>query len=156
MIHNAILRTYTDPPIRKGPRIDGGEAASSTERLAQRARIRVRDLRAAIGTLSGGNQQRFLARREADAARSLLIAVHPTRGLDIVATDELREAIIAHRNDGNGVLLISEDLDELLVVADRILVMYEGRVVHASSTKSADREEVALAMGGVVETEQPS
>jgi simple sugar transport system ATP-binding protein len=78
-----------------------------------------------------------------------LVAVHPTRGLDIGASEELHRLLYEHRARGGAVLMISEDLDELLEVADRIAVMYEGRINGEFESKEADRETIGLRMGGV-------
>ncbi len=146
--HNAVLREYRDPPISRGLRIDGREAGKFARALVQLADVRVPTVRVLVRNLSGGNQQRLLAGRETRIASRLLVAVHPTRGLDIGATDEVRRVLIEHRNAGSAVLLISEDLDEVLAMADRVVVMYEGGVVGEFDGKNADREEIGLRMGG--------
>ncbi len=146
--HNAILREYRQPPIARDFRIDNREANQFARRLVQQADVRVPHVRVPVRHLSGGNQQRLLAGRETRIASRLLIAVHPTRGLDVGATDELRRALIEHRNAGSAVLLISEDLDEILAISDRVIVMYEGRIVGEFPAASADREGIGLLMGG--------
>jgi simple sugar transport system ATP-binding protein len=90
----------------------------------------------------------LLAKRETMKADRLLVAVHPTRGLDLVATSELRQSIVDYRNNGGAVLLISEDLDEVLMISDRVVVMYGGRIVGESAALSHDREYIGLLMGG--------
>ncbi len=147
--HNAILREYASPPISRGFRINRREAADFARALVQRADVRVPSVLVAIQHLSGGNQQRLISRRETQVASQLLVAVHPTRGLDVGATDEVRRVLVEHRNAGSAVLLISEDLDEILALADRIVVMYEGRIVGEFDEAAADREEIGLLMGGV-------
>ena len=79
--------------------------------------------------LSGGNQQRLIVHREALVAKAAFVAVHPSRGLDVHATQDVQAALLAARDGGCAVLLISDDLDEVLLISDRIAVMYEGRVV---------------------------
>ena len=101
--------------------------------------------------LSGGNQQKLLVQREIDIASHLLVAVHPTRGLDIGATEDVRRALVDHRDAGNAVLLISEDLDEIMMMSDRIAVMYEGEIVGTFSAEDAERETLGLLMGGKVD-----
>ena len=98
--------------------------------------------------LSGGNQQRLIVHREALVATSAFVAVHPSRGLDVHATADVQAALLAARDRGCAVLLISDDLDEVLLVSDRVAVMYEGRVVGVFDRRHADRERLGLLMGG--------
>ncbi len=98
--------------------------------------------------LSGGNQQKIILARELEAAPDLLIAVHPTRGLDIGAARFIHDAIVKERDAGCGVLLISADFDEILEVSDRILVMFEGKIMGEFSGKNPPIEEISLAMAG--------
>jgi general nucleoside transport system ATP-binding protein len=98
--------------------------------------------------LSGGNIQKTILAREIDACAALLVAVYPSRGLDVGATETVRRKLIEQRDAGRGVLLISEDLDELMTVADRIAVLYEGRVMGVLDAEVADRETLGLLMAG--------
>ena len=98
--------------------------------------------------LSGGNQQKVILARELEASPDLLVAVHPTRGLDIGATRFIHDVVIQQRDQGRGVLLISADFDEILEVSDRILVMFEGRIMGEYSGKNPPIEEISLAMAG--------
>jgi simple sugar transport system ATP-binding protein len=145
---NAILRVYSRPPVSRGPLLDRVEAERFTNDLLDTAGVRVATLQTPVKLLSGGNQQRLLARRETLVASRILVAVHPTRGLDIVATDSLRQVLVDHRNQGGAVLLISEDLDEILLLADRVIVMFRGRIVGESLTPRDDRHRIGLWMGG--------
>jgi len=154
--HNAILREYRQSPISRGFRLDGREASKFARALVRLADVRVPNVRVPVRHLSGGNQQRLLAGRETRIASHLLVAVHPTRGLDIGATDEVRRVLIEHRNAGSAVLLISEDLDEVLTMSDRIVVMYEGRIVGEFEAASANREEIGLLMGGALSSTEVS
>ena len=146
--HNAILREYKLPPISRGSRIDNHEATNFMKLLVKQAVVRIPSLKVPVRNLSGGNQQRLLVGRETRIASKLLVAVHPTRGLDVGATEEVREVIVKHRNEGSGVLLISEDLDEILALSDRIVVMFEGHIVGEVDAENANREEIGLLMGG--------
>jgi len=146
---NAILREYKQAPIARGLRIDVGEARRFARDLMSEAAVRAPGTEVPVRHLSGGNQQRLLAGRETRVASRLLIAVHPTQGLDIGATEELRRVLMEHRNRGSGVLLISEDLDEVLIMSDRIAVMYGGRIAGEVDAAYVDREKVGLLMGGV-------
>ncbi len=146
--HNAVLRKYGHSPIRKGARLDHQAALQYSKELINKADVRVPGPHTKVGTLSGGNQQRLLTGREIDIASRLLIAVHPTRGLDVAATDSVRSVLVDHRNRGSGVLLISEDLNELFAVSDRIAVLHGGKVVGEFEAKSASLEKIGLLMGG--------
>ena len=98
--------------------------------------------------LSGGNQQKIILARELEAKPDLLIAVHPTRGLDIGATRFIHDTLIAQRDAGCGILLISADFDEILEISDRILVMFEGRIMGEFSGKNPPIDKISLAMAG--------
>jgi simple sugar transport system ATP-binding protein len=152
--HNAILRKYREPPIRNGIRLLKEAAARFAEGLVERADVRLPHVGVPVRNLSGGNQQKLLTRREIEIASRLLVAVHPTRGLDVAATEDVRHALVEHRNNGNAVLLISEDLDEILLLSDRIAVMFDGRIVGLFDIGDAIREDIGLLMGGkALETE---
>ncbi len=110
--------------------------------------IRTPSPSAPIGVLSGGNVQRCVLARELDGDVRLLIVANPCFGLDVKAVAETRTRIMAARNAGTAVLLISEDLDEILELADRIVVMHEGQVVHEMPAKGADPQEIGRHMLG--------
>ena len=98
--------------------------------------------------LSGGNQQKVILARELEGDPDLLVAVHPTRGLDIGAARFVHDSMIAARDKGCGVLLISADFDEILEVSDRIIVMFEGQVMGEYPGKNPPIQEISLAMAG--------
>ena len=98
--------------------------------------------------MSGGNQQKAIVARELDRAPSLLIAVQPTRGLDVGAIEFIHKELVAQRDAGKAVLLVSLELDEVLSVSDRILVMYEGEIVGELDPKTTTPEELGLYMSG--------
>ncbi|MCC6146103.1 MAG: ABC transporter ATP-binding protein [Anaerolineaceae bacterium] len=145
---NAILREYKSKEIARGIVINSREAFLFAKKLVEQANVRVPNTRVLVRHLSGGNQQRLLANREIRIATHVLIAVHPTQGLDIGATEVLRNLLIKYRNEGGAVLLISEDLDEILVMSDRIAVMYNGRITGEFNADQADRSQIGLLMGG--------
>jgi simple sugar transport system ATP-binding protein len=99
--------------------------------------------------LSGGNIQKTILAREIDACGGILVAAYPSRGLDVGATEAVRREIIAQRDRGNAVLMVSEDLEELFTVADRIAVLFEGQIMGEVSSQSADVESLGLMMAGV-------
>jgi ABC-type uncharacterized transport system ATPase subunit len=99
--------------------------------------------------LSGGNQQKLLLARELSGAPRLIVAVHPTRGVDVGATESIHRILRDQRARGAAILIISEDLDELLALSDRIAVLFGGRVVGQVPAASAEREHLGLLMAGV-------
>ncbi len=99
-------------------------------------------------SMSGGNQQKAIVAREVDKNPELLIAVQPTRGLDVGAIEYIHKQIVAHRDTGKGVLLVSLELDEVMALSDRILVMYEGEIVGELDPKTTTVEELGLYMAG--------
>ena len=98
--------------------------------------------------MSGGNQQKAIIAREIDKDPELLVAVQPTRGLDVGAIEYIHKQLVAQRDAGKGVLLVSLELDEVMNVSDRILVMYEGGIVGEFDPKAVTVEELGLYMAG--------
>jgi simple sugar transport system ATP-binding protein len=98
--------------------------------------------------LSGGNAQRLLVGREVLSKPRLLVACHPTRGLDVAAVAELHRHLLDARAEGLGVLLIAEDLDEIVALADRIVVMFEGRIIDEFFSDNVDIDTLGLRMAG--------
>ncbi|MGE0004304.1 MAG: ABC transporter ATP-binding protein [Parvibaculaceae bacterium] len=144
---NAILREYHDPPISAGAWLKQGAIREFTRNLLAAANVSAPGVNLPIRNLSGGNQQRFVVARETRVATRALVAVYPTRGLDIAATEMVRQALVDLRNRGVAILVVSEDLDELLVVADRIVVMFAGRIVGERRTPCS-RDELGMLLGG--------
>ena len=104
-------------------------------------------------SMSGGNQQKAIIAREIDKEPQLLIAVQPTRGLDVGAIEYIHKQIVAQRDAGKAVLLVSLELDEVMSVSDRILVMYEGELVGQLDPKTTTVEELGLYMAGAKKEE---
>ncbi len=145
---NAVLRSYWRPELSSGVTLKRDAVVSFAERMVEAGKVRTRSVHATAGQMSGGNQQRLVARREAMVASRVLVAAHPTRGLDVNATQEVQSSILERRDAGCAVVFMSDDLDEVLVMSDRIAVMYEGRVVDVVSAADAGRERLGLLMGG--------
>jgi simple sugar transport system ATP-binding protein len=110
--------------------------------------IRAPSRQAPIGVLSGGNVQRCVLARELDGEVDLLIVANPCFGLDVKAVAEVRARLMAARNAGTAVLLVSEDLDEILELADRIVVMHAGRIVYETQAAGADAQTIGSHMLG--------
>jgi simple sugar transport system ATP-binding protein len=99
--------------------------------------------------LSGGQAQRILVNREVSGARTALVLAYPTRGLDVAASAEVWEAVAQARSLGLGVLVISEEIESLIEIADRISIMYGGSIIGEVSTVNPDRDQIARMLGGV-------
>ena len=128
--------------------LDRSAMAERATRMIAGYRVRAPSREAPIGVLSGGNVQRCVLARELDGEVNLLIVANACFGLDVNAVAEVRARIVAARNGGTAVLLISEDLDEILELSDRIVVMHGGRIVHETSGSGADPQEIGVHMLG--------
>jgi simple sugar transport system ATP-binding protein len=148
---NAALGRHRAPPFARGPLIDFAARRAHTEALleAHDVRPRAADLRA--GALSGGNQQKLVVARELDAAPKVLVAVQPTRGLDLVAVAAVRARLLAQRNAGCAVVLVSLDLDEVLELSDRVVVLHAGRVTGEFTRGAFDERVIGRRMLGVLD-----
>ena len=116
--------------------------------LQKKNDIRCASIEQEARNLSGGNQQKIILAREMENHPELLVAVHPTRGLDIGASQYVHDTMIEARDKGCGILLISADFDEVLKLSDRILVMFEGQVMGIYSGENPPVEEISLTMAG--------
>src|SRR5665648_87979 len=148
-VENAILRRYDKEPISRGIFLNYEEAAKYTRELVKQFNIMVPRENVPVKFLSGGNLQKLILAREIREEPALLIAVHPSRGLDIGATEFIRKKLLEERDQGVAILLISEDLEELLMISDRIGVIYEGQIEGIVDIDSADINEIGLMMAGV-------
>ena len=145
---NLILKSYREPPICLGWFLDPSAVRAQAERLVAEFEISTPTVDTPVRTLSGGNLQRLILAREMSAEPRLLVAMHPTRGLDVGATEAVHRLLIKQRERGAAILLISEDLDELLSLSDRIGVLFEGEIVGEVEAEKADIREIGLMMAG--------
>jgi general nucleoside transport system ATP-binding protein len=146
---NLAIRNFDQPDCTIGGWLVNRRAIRSQAcHLIERYRIRTQSAAERLDTLSGGNVQRVVLARELSGKVDVLVAQNPCAGLDLAATAEIRNRILDARNSGTAVLLISEDLDEILELADRIVVMFEGRFVHDVPRDAADVHVIGHAMGG--------
>lgn len=143
--YNLVLERLDD--FRKGGRIDERRIHDHARELIERFDIRARPDDPVV-TLSGGNIQKVLLARVLSRDPRLLVVSQPTRGLDVGATEYVRSQLLARRADGAAIVLVSEDLDELLALSDRLAVLYEGRVVDEMDVKDADAERLGMLMAG--------
>lgn len=125
-----------------------------SQTLVEQFDVKTPDLETPVQQLSGGNQQKLLFAREINRQPLLMIAVHPTQGLDISATEGVHRMLTNLRNSGKSVLLISEDLDEVLQLADRILVIYNGGIIGELPREEADRERIGRYMAGLQDSKE--
>lgn len=144
---NAILRFYDRPVVARGWFLDPQRVVRFTQSLLQRFGIRARP-DSTTRLLSGGQLQRLLLAREMALEPRLIVAVHPTRGLDVAATAQVQAWLTSAAAAGTSVLLISEDLDEVLQLSQRVAVMYEGQIVGVLNRTDAERETIGLMMAG--------
>ena len=149
---NLALKSYREPKIGGGWWVRRGLMHQRARELVQAYDVATPTTHTRARKLSGGNLQKVILAREISAAPGVLVAAYPTRGLDIGATENVRKLLVEERTRGAGVLLISEDLDEIFALSDRIVVLYEGQIVSEVAGGAAERESVGLMMAG----EQPS
>jgi ABC-type uncharacterized transport system ATPase subunit len=145
---NMALRDFDLPPLCAGGRLRFGQWRARARDWIAAYGIKTRGEDAPIRSLSGGNVQRAVLARELAGDINVLIAANPVFGLDFAAVEEIHARIRGVRERGGAVLLVSEDLDELLELADRIVVMSEGRIVYATDAASAERHVLGSHMGG--------
>ena len=145
IVDNAIMKRYRERPIARGWILDRGAARDLAERLTSDYQISA-DVDSDARLLSGGNLQRLILAREIERKPGLLVAVQPTRGLDVGAIETVHQLLLDRRAAGAAILLISEELDELIALADRIDVMYEGRVVGSFPPDSDLIHDIGLRM----------
>ena len=146
---NFVLQRYFEPEFQKHGFIRFDKMRAYAEGLIDR--FDVRSGQGAVTTarsMSGGNQQKAIIAREIDRDTPLLIAVQPTRGLDVGAIENVHEKLVAERDRGHAILLVSLELDEVMSLSDRILVMYEGEIVGELDPKMTTTEELGLYMAG--------
>jgi simple sugar transport system ATP-binding protein len=145
---NLVLRRYRYPPFSRGVLLDPEAIIAFVRRMITEYSITTPDPRVPARALSGGNIQRLILARELSGDPWLIVAAHPTSGLDISATEQIHSLLLTRRGRGAGILLVSEDLDEILALSDRIAVMYEGRIVGIVPAAEVDRERLGLMMTG--------
>lgn len=144
---NVIMKNYHLPPISKGWMISAGAAENFAGELKDAYEILAPNVKTPVRLLSGGNLQRVILAREISSNPALMIAMQPTRGLDVGAIEGVHRLLLAQRDAGGAVLLISEELDELLDLSDRVYVIYEGEIM--GEVKNGDIEKIGLMMTGV-------
>jgi ABC-type uncharacterized transport system ATPase subunit len=143
---NLILTRYYRPPYARGWRRDEAAIEAFAEATVAQFDVRTPSPQARVSTLSGGNQQKLIVAREFSRDLRLLVLDQPTRGLDVGSIEFIHRQIIAKRDAGAAVLLVSAELDEVLELSDRVAVMFRGRFVAMRDARSADKNEIGLLM----------
>lgn len=154
---NTVLQNYKDARFSKNGILDKEAIEKYADGIIERFDVRPTDHTVKARALSGGNQQKIIIGREVDnieisrastGEAQLLIATQPTRGLDVGAIEFVHKALVKQRDEGNAVLLVSLELDEVMNVSDRIAVIYEGKIVGVVDAKDADENTLGLMMAG--------
>ena len=145
---NAVLGSVDRPQFSKSGLLSVGRVREFARNIVKSFNIATPSIDTQAKTLSGGNQQKLIVGRELSSSPELLIAHQPTRGLDVGSTEYIQSLLVDARNKGRGVLLVSADFDEVLDLSDRILVMYEGRII-GELKRGARIEELGRLLGGV-------
>ena len=145
---NLVLNSYWHEPFANGLRLDGEAIVEAAEERVQEYDIRTPSIFNEVGNLSGGNQQKVIAAREFSRPLKLIVAAQPTRGLDVGSIEYIHKRIVAKRDEGAAVLIVSSELEEVLALGDRIAVMYQGKIVDTLDPKDTTFERLGLLMGG--------
>jgi ABC-type uncharacterized transport system ATPase subunit len=149
--NNLAMKCYRKPPLAKKGILHPKRILDLANRMIELFHIHTPTPHTHAKFLSGGNIQKTILAREIDACRGLLIAAYPSRGLDVGATEFVRNQMIAQSESGTAILLISEDLEELLTVADKIAVLFEGHIMGIFRSNEADTERLGMMMTGMKE-----
>lgn len=152
LFNNIAIKEFYHPPFSKRGILNADYIEQYAQDVVTQFDVRSGEgIYSLAGKLSGGNQQKLIVGREVVSDPELLIAVQPTRGLDVGAIEYIHSQLIAHRDKGHAVLLISFELDEIFNLSDRIAVMYSGEIVDVVKTEDADENSIGLMMAGVKE-----
>ncbi len=148
LIENGILGSQHTHPFHRNGRLDWGNARDHADTIVDEFDVRPGETDVTAVSLSGGNQQKFIVGREFERNPQLMLATHPTRGVDVGSTEYIHDRLIDLREEGTGVLLVSSKLDEVQALSDRLAVMYEGELVAVVDPNAVTDEELGLLMAG--------
>jgi ABC-type uncharacterized transport system ATPase subunit len=148
LMDNLTLKFYRQPPLGKGWRVDLFLARQQAKQLVKQFDVKTPGVDTPARSLSGGNLQKLILAREISRQPKVIIAVYPTRGLDVGAIESIHQMLIDERDRGAGILLISEELDELLSLSDRINVIYEGQIMGEVPPDDERVDDIGLMMAG--------
>ncbi|MEQ8840882.1 MAG: ABC transporter ATP-binding protein [Acidimicrobiales bacterium] len=153
---NVVLNRYYKAPFSNGVSLDWSKAEEEATRLVDEYDVRTPSIDTPLSSLSGGNQQKVIAAREFDRDIDLVIASQPTRGIDVGSIEYIHSRIVAERDAGAAVLIVSSELDEVTALADRLMVMFEGRIVATLDPTKVSNTEIGLYMTGSGNPGSPS
>ncbi|UJF32705.1 ABC transporter ATP-binding protein [Paenibacillus hexagrammi] len=153
-VDNLLLKSYRTAERSRFGMMRSGNNQAWAAQLVEQFDVKTPGIHAPVQQLSGGNQQKLVFAREVAQNPAFMVAMHPTQGLDIGAAAAVQHLLLDLRRRGSGVLLISEDLDELLHISDRILVIYSGEILGSFTREEADRERIGLCMAGILTEEE--
>jgi ABC-type uncharacterized transport systems, ATPase components len=148
LTENGILGSQHDPPFAEGGRLDWRASRDHAESVIEQYDVRPPNADAEAESLSGGNQQKFIVGREFERDPELVVAMHPTRGVDIGSTEFLHDRLLELRTEGKAVLLVSSKLDEVQGLSDRLAVIHEGEFTGVVDPATVTEEEIGLLMAG--------
>jgi simple sugar transport system ATP-binding protein len=146
---NMILREHQKRPFSRSGFLNLGAISKHASQLIKQFQVKTPSQETLAKNLSGGNIQKVVLAREISRSPRVIVAAQPTRGLDIGATEYVRGQLLEQRAQGTAIMLISEDLDEILALSDRIAVIYEGQVMDMLGREQATPERLGLLMAGV-------
>ncbi|ACA83482.1 MULTISPECIES: ABC transporter ATP-binding protein [Leuconostoc] len=146
---NLALQTYYKAPLSKNGVLQTDEMDKLANKLVEEFDVRAAGIQVTAGSMSGGNQQKAVIARELNRDNELIIAAQPTRGLDVGAIEYIHQRLIAQRNAGKAVLVVSFELDEILNLSDRIAVINAGKIVGIVDAKDTNKQELGLLMTGM-------
>jgi simple sugar transport system ATP-binding protein len=146
---NLLLVGYRSPAFARYGFLRNGAIRRHCQELVDAFNVKTPSLETPVRNLSGGNIQKLIMARELSAQPHVLLVAQPTRGIDVSASLYIHERLIAQRERGTAILIISEDLDEVMILSDRILVMYEGTIIGTVDPRTTTREEIGMLMAGV-------
>ena len=155
LVRNALLGNQTIEPFSTGGTIDWQQARDHATEITEEFDVRPRNTATSAASLSGGNQQKYIVGREIGHDPDVIVASHPTRGVDIGSIEFIHDRLMQLREEGVGVLLVSSKLDEVQRLADRIAVMYEGRFIDTVDPETATEEDIGLLMAGHDSANEP-
>jgi simple sugar transport system ATP-binding protein len=152
---NLILKDFATRQFSSRSFLRPGEIDRNADAMKERFDIRCSSTATATGALSGGNIQKVILAREINRGPKALVAVYPTRGVDMGAQEFIHSQLLAKRREGMGIILISEELEEVMNLSDRIAVIYKGRILRVLSSVEATRERLGMLMAGLTDPDPP-
>jgi simple sugar transport system ATP-binding protein len=149
---NLVLDSYYDEPFSRGIVMNWDPVKENARKLVEEYDVRTPSIEVEVRNLSGGNQQKVIVAREFSRDVKFTVASQPTRGLDVGSIEYIHEQIVKERDRGGAILIVSTELDEIMALSDRILIMFRGKIVAETRPEETDTTQLGLFMAGVTET----